>query len=81
MLVLTAVSVSTRLESRARDIQCAVSSCCTSEASTTLHLKALRGHRHPRQSPNTTLKYIADADDDTIRKTINSTFNGLVGAQ
>jgi integrase/recombinase XerD len=52
---------------------------------TTLHHKGLPAQtlqRYLRHSDlDTTLKYIADADDDTIRRTINSTFNGLGGAQ
>lgn len=48
---------------------------------TTLHHKGLPAQtlqRYLRHSHlDTTLKYIADADDDTIRKTINSTFQGF----
>ncbi|RZU40028.1 tyrosine-type recombinase/integrase [Edaphobacter modestus] len=48
---------------------------------TTLHHKGLPAQtlqRYLRHSDlDTTLKYIADADDATIRKTINSTFQGF----
>lgn len=50
---------------------------------TSVHHKGLPAQtvqRYLRHSDlDTTLKYIADADDDTIRKTINSTFQGFEG--